>query len=535
MRKKINKIVIPIVKPEIVFIEELLEDIAAGALRLPAFPRSFVWEPKDMLELFLSISKGYPIGAPLVWDSEEPQQSAAMVGPIKIPARAGHTYILDGRQRLTTLFGCLRLPAEAPKDPELEQWQWWIYYDLKRKEFVHPKNKPVPAHFFPIRAALKTVDFLKVTRKITAECDQPEELIVEAEALAQKLKVYKLAVNRIKGGDLSQAVEIFSLLNTMGAPLKPDQMISALTYKGEGKPHLEKSIDDILVKLGEYNFESLSRMTILQGICAAAGIRIHKTDWKGIAKVLDKSLPETLKKAEKAILNAARFLAEKLNVPGNHLLPYANQMFLLSVFFGKRAVPNETQIQALKKWFWATSFAGRYGGANSTIINNAIKEIERFANGEVNSLQAISAEERALIFPCRFDIRSARIRAMLLLQLEQKPLSPQTGEPLNVYENQKWYQIFPKGAEASRLGNRILIPKIPGQSIKTQLSEIPEDIRDKVLKSHSISPEAYTAFCEDRSADFIYERERVLDKLEHDFMAKWDITPAKESEHKSAD
>src|ERR1043165_2204486 len=74
-----------VVKPEVMFLEDLFKDIAAGKLRIPKFQRPFVWKPDDMLSLFDSIRRGYPIGTLLLWNTAEKVQSLEGVGPLKIP------------------------------------------------------------------------------------------------------------------------------------------------------------------------------------------------------------------------------------------------------------------------------------------------------------------------------------------------------------------------------------------------------------------------------------------------------------------
>ena len=76
---------VPIVKPDAVFIEDLLDELNTGKLRIPNFQRPFVWKPLDMLALFDSIYKGYPIGSLLFWESKEQVESRDDVGPIEVP------------------------------------------------------------------------------------------------------------------------------------------------------------------------------------------------------------------------------------------------------------------------------------------------------------------------------------------------------------------------------------------------------------------------------------------------------------------
>ncbi|HZH38994.1 MAG TPA: DUF262 domain-containing protein, partial [Bacillales bacterium] len=55
------------VKPDTIYLGELLDDIAAGKYKIPVFQRDFVWKQSQMIDLFDSILKGYPIGSLLFW------------------------------------------------------------------------------------------------------------------------------------------------------------------------------------------------------------------------------------------------------------------------------------------------------------------------------------------------------------------------------------------------------------------------------------------------------------------------------------
>ncbi|MFO5474001.1 MAG: DUF262 domain-containing protein, partial [Dolichospermum sp.] len=55
------------VKPDTIYLEDLLEEIANGGYQIPVFQREFVWKTSQILELFDSILKGYPIGSLLFW------------------------------------------------------------------------------------------------------------------------------------------------------------------------------------------------------------------------------------------------------------------------------------------------------------------------------------------------------------------------------------------------------------------------------------------------------------------------------------
>jgi hypothetical protein len=349
----------PIVKPEVVFIEDLLDEVNTGKLRVPRFQRPFVWKPSDMLDLFDSIYKGYPIGSLLLWESTDRVTSLDRIGPISLPETPTQppvqtiAYILDGQQRLATLLGGLRLQKDAPLGLDQKNWQWWIWFDLKNQEFVHVKNDKPEAWLLPLRDVTKTVDFLgkarTIQQKYEKEPRKAEEFIDKAEQLAQKLKSYKAAIIRIKGGSLAEAVEIFSRLNTQGIRMTPDQMVSALTYReGAEEKTLAMQIDEILDHLSEYYFGGIRRMTVFRAIIAAANKDIHKSEWEELAKRLGDDLPQAAQVAKEALRKAARFLYEEIGVPGDKLLPYNNQILLLSEFFHLCPEPSSKQEKTLK-------------------------------------------------------------------------------------------------------------------------------------------------------------------------------------------
>lgn len=530
----------PIVKPDVVFIEDLLNEIALGMLRVPRFQRPFVWKPKDMLDLFDSIYKGYPIGSLLVWDSEKPIESLELVGPINIPTpgKSSRSYILDGHQRLATLFGTLRLPPDALMGNSQKEWRWWIWFDLIKKEFLHVKNgKPEPSQF-PVRALLRTVDFLEQARRIQHDCpDESNDFINETEQLAQKLKSYRVAVIRIKGGSIEQAVNIFSRLNTKGVSITPDQMVSALTYEGDSKTvHLAEQIDEILESLAEYTFEGIDRLIVLQAIILSAGKRIHRTEWERLASDLKNKLKQSIKSARTSLLSAARFLYTEIGVPGDRLLPYSHQILMLSEFFRICPNPNDEQKNILRQWFWCTSLSGWFAGQNTTQINSGIDEMRKLAKQEIKVFNYMPIKDEARPFPDRFDLRSSRVRALILFMLSLHPLNPD-GNPANEkmifyrQENQTMAYVFPgiKGVLKSSPANRILLERLPGKTIKEQIAAVAPDLKNKVLESHGISEDAFQALLNNNAKDFIVNRAQYLAEIERNFISDMGIPISEDS------
>jgi hypothetical protein len=517
----------PLVKPDVTFIEDLLTEIGEGRLRVPRFQRAYVWKPADMLGLLDSIRRGFPIGSLLLWETTTPAESHGTFGPLTVPAASGPTaYVLDGHQRLATLDGTLRLPKKfAPKEDD--DWRWVIWYDLKTGEFTHlPKGSPAP-HHLPVRALLRTMDFLQESQRIREQLpSEASALISEAEKVAQVVKSYRIAITRIRGGDLSQAVEIFSRLNARGQHMTPDQMVSALTYReGQSGVHLGRRIDDILEQLGAFHFGDVRRVTIFRAIVATANMDIHRSDWSELSKKLGTKLPDRIDAAEKGLLQAARFLNDELGVPGDKLLPYSHQLVLMSEFFHRCPNPDDHQRATLKRMFWSTSFTGWFAGANTTQISEALTEIRQLAVAPGTDLPSLRLSDPARPLPLAFDMRSARIRAFLLYSLTLAPKGTD-GAPLDpvplIWGQPTVPHVYPRAAGewVSSPANRILLIAQKGVSIRDQLLGISGSHRANTLASHALDESLLAKLAANDGSGFVSERAHRLIELESVFMAK---------------
>ena len=99
---------------------QLLDWAACGDLQLPDFQRGWVWDDDHIRSLLASISLSYPIGAVMTLVAGNPDVNfrARLIEGVTLAATpAPDLLLLDGQQRLTSLFQALksRAPATASR------------------------------------------------------------------------------------------------------------------------------------------------------------------------------------------------------------------------------------------------------------------------------------------------------------------------------------------------------------------------------------------------------------------------------------
>lgn len=550
----------PEVKPEIVFIFDLLSEVRAGKLRIPKFQRSYVWKREQMTELLDSINLQFPIGSLLVWETEENVRSRRWIGPMEVPAETGRfaAHVLDGQQRLSTLTGVLMASANATIEPRTDDEdpdRWRIWFNIDKNTFEHPRPpeaKPEAWHF-PMWKLLDTVAFLDESKRILEQGgDKGTVYVQKVQDLLRRFQSYKVPVIRIKNTGLNQAVEIFARLNSKGQPMSADEMVSALSYREDQDLSLSDHIDNILKELDLYSFGKVERVIVLRSLLAVMGEDIYRTDWTRFtddrrSELRDK-LPDVVKKTQAALVKAAEFL-QGIGVHNHRLLPYAMQLVVLSAFFGDCPEPTVEQRQFLERWFWVSSFTGWFASGNPSRVGALVKEFREHVARDPNPaiLENMRLDEPAQAFPKSFDMRSARARTLLLVLLAQAPRD-KAGEVIK----EPWSLIAEHGpiaigyiaatvknkVLASSPANRILNPDVKDRSqAKNWIVSLGEEDSDQsrlILGSYAIPVDSLHWLSENDADRFLQDRLNYLIQLERDFIKDKGVTPPLDRETRPA-
>jgi hypothetical protein len=164
-------------------IRGLIERVLSGTIRIPKFQRGFVWESEKVSFLMDSIYRGYPIGSVLLWRSEQKLSGERDLGPFELPEPEKKwpiDYVLDGQQRITSLFGVFQNSLNPKEGSE----SFNVYFDLEANDgaledqfLVLSDSSPISDRFFSLRLLFNPSQFALKTRDLcTTDLDRIVEL-----------------------------------------------------------------------------------------------------------------------------------------------------------------------------------------------------------------------------------------------------------------------------------------------------------------------------------------------------------------------
>lgn len=535
-----------LIQPNIQRLPNLLRDVREGEIRIPRFQRPFVWTTDQRLLLLQSIYEGMPIGSFLIWRTKEHDlRCYDKLGPLRLawssrdePEKNNgiRQYLLDGHQRLTTLYVSLGeslTPGEQDSpvsDPEeLPDENWPIYFDLEEKAFkINRKRKEPPDTWLPLSILLDPYKLFEFQKRLL-EGKAERALVNRTESLASTFKDYTIPVVPIVTEDLELATQSFQRLNNGGTPMTEVHMVSALTWSPEFD--LNERIQEVLAELGEVGWQDLEEKMILNTCKASLDLDIYYADTEEIRKAI-KERPQVLEEASKSLKAAARFLRAECKIYGPAILPYSFQIVLLADAISRatdclqRELSQETAA-LIRKWFWLTTYTEHFAGISAVRLARTLEHLREITAGGGDP-EPPGGSRKVEAMPRRFDFRSARSRAVALrmADLQVSAGIPEAHNPydlLSVYGRHAIPKIFPySGNYFEGPENRILVhPQAP--SLRGELWMVGLGFQEKVevdakwLAFHAVSEAATETLPGDTKA-FLMNRRKTLIDLEEKFV-----------------
>lgn len=403
------------IKPDREYLREVCDKIDKNRFAVPIFQRDFVWTRNQILELFDSIKKGYPIGSLVLWHSDEFHISKNILTDERIDAPAPEYYILDGRQRLTTFYGCIS--TKTNKNPKFN-----LGYDLEDEVFCFDNDRTPNHPWISISDAFDTFRLIGWLTSFVQGSNHPhpEEISNRAKKLNTILQTYTIGEFYIDNCSLQESTEVFSRINSTGTKINDVEMLQALLYDDNTGGLMKSEIESITDSLSEYDFQDIRTQDILYCCYQFVGLNYYESNLEQLIKVQRKqgvTLLDYMPQIRRSVIDTVRFLHDECCVLNSQLLPYTRQFIELTHFFRKVEQPTPEQLAELKRWFFYTTITQSFLNgslSNARAIHNKLND---FIEGKSTHAVKYQVIELNNDFNFRFSVRSAISSFMMLAQI----------------------------------------------------------------------------------------------------------------------
>ena len=380
---------------------DLFARVDRGDLQLPDFQRSYSWDVDRIRALLVTVLRGYPMGSFMALDTRnEPMRfrPRPLEGAPDLGVDPG-LLLLDGQQRLTTLYHSLRGDGHVDTvDFRNKRIRRHFYVDIA---------KATSAEVMPDEAVFSVDEQGRITWGLADRISSTEEALaagaVPVSALlsdagtdmlfdyaegadpatkarakefnnhiAKPLVRYQIPVTRLDRETAQWGVgSIFAQANSAGLQMGVFELLTAVFANED--PNFQLREDWHLTK------RELRRYPVLTGIDRTrflSGVALYASARAGHASGLREDILRldlatyipAAKKMRAAFVEAARFLQHRRILDAGQV-PYMAQIVPLAVILGLLAdTPEVWDAQPardrLNQWFWCGIFGELYGAPN---------------------------------------------------------------------------------------------------------------------------------------------------------------------------
>lgn len=493
----------------------LLSDVSRGNIKIPAFQREYVWKDDQIMSLLDSIYRGYPVGSLLLWSTKETINHERDVGGFALPLTPMDfpvNYLLDGQQRLTTLFGVFNSDA-ATKDTELAS-RFDVSFVPATEEFLH-SSVADPAKSINLRTILDTTKLLPELGRFSSE-DQKA-----VATLTERFKDYEFPVVTIRDRTNIEVCRIFQRINSSGTRLSTLELLSAWTWSNEF--NLINEIAGLLEKLEDVNYGELSEELVLRCLTAVV---VGKIDAEELVDIPPSDLIDGMSRLKQAIFASVDFLEKELRIKNVVFVPFPIMLVSLVGFFSRNLKPDASQRGSLKRWFWHCAFTQKYKAGTNTAVLEDLRNMEKLAEGKAifDEVAKVSPD----IFRKTWRVNSTVAKASICMLAQMEPRSFLTGAlvdlgvAMSAYNAREFHHIYPKAHlsaqgiqfhQSNIIANICLLSSSDNRAISdespvTYMAKIPGDKKADIAAGAVIPMEVFSGT--KSYADFIAARSVAL-------------------------
>jgi Protein of unknown function DUF262 len=523
-------------------LDDLVELAWSGQIRVPHFQRDFRWTRQDVIRLFDSIVKRYPVGSLLLWRRPAPAQRL-ILGALRIdaPQVDQALWVVDGQQRVTSLANALH--PDGARDPRFN-----LGYDVRDDQIM---NRPGTDD--PYVIPLPTLFDLAKVLDWFATHPEVGDYRSKAFELAKHLRQFSIPAYQVVQDDTIVLRNIFDRMNNYGKRLSRAEIFSALNAGDESDAEYTLTIGQIADHVEDQaGFGRIDADTVLRAILARRGPDVHReirlefddNNRRGDLEFRKEDRDSAFAAGEEAMVRAVRFL-QSIGVPHVALLAYRYLLVVLTRVFAHHPEPDPANLRLLGRWYWRAAVLGPEifkGGTTGAVRILCARVDPSDLSGSIRDLLgALDDHQEKIPELRRFRTNEASAKIILCSWWERGPRRPDTGDPFD--QPQLTEALLDRATAADAVGvfvarrfvpepyrlwasNRALVPvltepaaEVAGAFLQRPF-DVPEDTWAQVLHSHSISAESERHLAAGDTVAFLQSRQADLQQVLESFLRR---------------
>ena len=485
---------------------------------LPPFQRDYVWAGSQEIISFMdSIYKSWPIGSIILWVPHPEEKLNFKSRELSVSANAEKEYkpeyILDGQQRLTTLF---RVFSNQPF--RIDNSDKFLYFDFNGKKFIFKEKMNTESNEMLIG------DILNLAHKqIINKLNNPTEDIHDVIDQLKSMNNYEISVLRTPEIYLADALELFIALNTGGMTLPSvDLALGYISLLWDSSRNEFKSYKEELAKKDfKFNLDFLVRSLAIVSQKQALK-RKNIREFK--ANIIEKDWIKTKDCINKTI----DFLKSELNLDSNAFLDAENVLMPIIFIYSKYGDVSRTKLLAY--WLLVSYLNQRFSkGQSTSIVNNDIDIISK--SGDNDSTTAITnlvkslEEDNHIIKKVKpRDIEGEQFKFILYYLIRTRGTrdigsDKRIGKAISNINRPEFHHIFADAILKKTkfkdmkedIANKTFLTSKSNKKISDADPTYLSEYKKSVLKKHFI-PTNKNVWNLKRYEDFLYERKKILSR-----------------------
>ncbi len=481
------------------WLSKLLSEVGDGRTQLPDFQRGWVWDDDHVKSLLASISLGYPIGAVMMLRAGGETirfRQRPLEGVSAPPRHDAERLILDGQQRLTSLFQSLSLGEPVRTSDQGREVERWHYINMQRaldenadreeavislpadrqvkrfgRDIVEDYSTPereYEAMLFPLGKVFGASEWRMNFERFWEYDKEKIELWNNfEERIIKRFQQYQVPVIQLGKDTPKEAVcQVFEKVNTRGVTLTVFELLTA-TFAADDfqlRPDWEdreRRIRSRSILAEVSNTDFLQAVTLLatqERRNAALASDTDEGRAPGIgckrADMLKLELAEYQRWAEPMMAGferAARFLHSQ-HLYDIKFLPYGSQLIPLAAILtvlGKDWEAHDAR-ERLARWYWCGVFGELYVGATESRFARDLPQVVSWVRDGGTEPDTIYDAEFATARLTTLRTRnSAAYKGIYALLLRERARDWVTGEESSIQsyfdERIDIHHVFPQG------------------------------------------------------------------------------------------